>query len=126
MTDKLNGFIPGKGSDEQIREAFGIIAEYLISVKERQDEIYRVLGGMDRNMTMQEMADYWHISVSSLRHQCRYLLPRFGEKLPGSRRFTCTRGEFMEHAQKGRERLRNEYERRDCQANALYSHSVAF
>lgn len=52
MADKNISVSIGGVTAGQVMEAFGTIAEYFIEMKEQQDEIYRILGGMDRNMTM--------------------------------------------------------------------------
>lgn len=101
---------------DEILEAFRPFAEYMADLKEEMDMIWRATGGLSRTMTVQEMADYWNVSVSSLRHQCRYLMPRFGIKKEGQQRYSCTREEFFEWARKGREQLRKDYERRALRA----------
>ena len=94
---------------DEILEMFRPFAEMIAKQEAEHEEIYRAICGQNRNMTLKEMAAYWKVSPSSLQHQCRYLLPRFGEKRPGAERYTCTKEEFRQWALKGRDELRKEY-----------------
>lgn len=62
----------------------------------------------DSTITVQEIADYWHVSKRTLYGSQRYLLPGFGEA-DGGKRKTYTRREFYEWAALGREELRRRY-----------------
>ena len=95
---------------DEILEMFRPFAEMMAKQDEEHEEMYKAICGLNRNITVKEMAAYWKVSTASLYGPCRYLLPRFGEKRPGAERYTCTKEEFRQWALKGRDELRREFQ----------------